>query len=130
MSDDDDFASNEPRPSEPPGLRFLRPEASTRVVTPIAALVVLVLALGFTLMPFKAVGGVSCSAPLRGAEPTGDVSSVAVLGGTEGACRDAGNSRMAMAATVSAIFVGTALVAVLHPNRPRSRMMVASEGQA
>lgn len=131
MSDDDDFVSSEPRPSEPPGFPGQGRQINTRVVTPIVALVVVILALGFTLMPFKAVAGVSCSAPLRGAKPTGEVSSGAVLGGAEAACQDAGNSRKAMAATVSAIFIGAALVAVFHPTRaPRSRMIVASEGQA
>lgn len=70
------------------------PEASTRQrVAPLVALVVLVAALVYGLMPFTFAGRIECSGSLFGSEPAPGIPAGAIVGSAEAACADTGGRR-------------------------------------
>ncbi len=79
-------------------------------VVPVAGLVVFLLAIGYTLLPFDVVGGaVDCGPALFGSKPEQAPTAV-IVDEPKRACRDAGNSRLAFAAVVgtAAAVIGVA----------------------
>ncbi len=97
-------------------LPFARRLPNVKVVTPLAALVVIAAAFVFALLPFHAANGrVSCEAALHGAKPT--AGTPAILGGSAAACRDKGNSRLAVTETVAITAGVIAGIAVALPTR-------------
>jgi len=93
----------------------------TRVqkLTPIGSLVIMFLALAWGFVPFEFAEGVKCSAPLLGAKPTSQPSSVGLIL-PEQDCLSKGKSRLLVSAMIAlaAAGAGTAIVA-LKPISPQ-----------
>ena len=109
--------STEPRPK-----RFLpRPErgigwaeggglTTRQKIVPALALLVLVVALAYTLVPFTVADTVRCQAALRGSGLAQELPAGAIVGDPRKACRDVGNSRLSLAGVVglAAVILGAA----------------------
>lgn len=79
-------------------------------VAPLFALVVLVLAVGWCLLPFKFAAGVDCGPPLFGGKPKSDTSVGLILPDID--CPAKARSRLLVSATISVLAVGAAAAAV------------------
>ncbi len=79
-------------------------------VVPVLALVVLLGALAYTLVPFTVAETVDCQAALRGSDPEAGVPPGAIVGNPRKACHDVGNSRLSLAGAVgvAAMIIGAA----------------------
>ena len=93
----------------------------TRVqkVTPYGALIVMLLAISYSLIPFEFAQGVKCSAPLMGAKPNTTASGVGLVLPKED-CLSKGKSRLLVSAmlTLAAAITAAAVVA-LKPLSPQ-----------
>ncbi len=87
-------------------------------LTPVFVLVIVFLAVGWSLLPFEFTRGVDCGPPLLGAKPKSDVSVGLVI--PEMDCKSKAKSRLLVSAMISlaAVGAGTAMVA-LRPLSPQ-----------
>jgi len=82
-------------------------------IVPFAVLFVLVLAVIWSLIPFKFANVVDCGAPLFGAKPKNDAPAISFIN-PEVDCRSKGKSRLSVSAVAAfvAVLVGTAMIAL------------------
>lgn len=86
-------------------------------VTPFVALLVVVLAVGWVLLPFDFAKGVQCGAPLFGGHPKSEVSVGLIIPKED--CPDKARSRLLTAAMISLVAVIASAAAVaLQPLSP------------
>ncbi|HWH35889.1 MAG TPA: hypothetical protein VNT56_11295 [Acidimicrobiales bacterium] len=86
-------------------------EASSRQrYVPVGALVVIVVALVYSALPFTFAGVVECSAALGGSRAAEDTPAGATVGNADQACADTGGRRLVNAAVVggAALVIGLA----------------------
>ncbi|MDP9071580.1 MAG: hypothetical protein M3N68_09945 [Actinomycetota bacterium] len=112
-------------PSDPPAKRrrplIARPErgigwaeggrlTTRQRVVPVLALLVLLGALAYVLVPFTVAETVDCQGALRGSDPQSEIAPGAIVGDPRAACRDVGNSRLSLAGVVgvAALIIGAA----------------------
>ena len=88
-----------------------------RVVPALAVLVVLG-ALVYAMVPYTVAGTVDCRGALRGAEPESDVPAGVIVGNPRRSCRDVGNSRLATAGVVGVAAVIVGVGGLLLPPEP------------
>lgn len=87
-----------------------------KVVVPIVALIVALLAVGWLTLPFEGGGKVDCRVRLAGdGKPTRDVSAFAITDKEARSCRDGGRSRAVSAALVALLALAASGAAVLLP---------------
>lgn len=79
-------------------------------VLPLVVLVVLLLAVGWCLLPFKFAAGVDCGPPLLGGKAKSDTSVGLILPKID--CKAKARSRLLVSATVSLVAVGAAAATV------------------
>ncbi len=79
-------------------------------VVPVLAVLVLLGAVAYSLVPFTVADTVECRGALRGADPVGDLPPAVIVGDPRKACHDFGNSRLSLAGVVAvaAVVVGAA----------------------
>jgi polyhydroxyalkanoate synthesis regulator phasin len=94
----------------------VRPRPRRRLV-PLLALVVVLGAIGFTLLPFSAAGAVDCDPPLLVANP--DIRQTAGYRRPELACVPPGNTRLIVSALVAFLAVAVGTAGALVPPAPR-----------
>jgi hypothetical protein len=86
-------------------------------VVPVVGLVVFLLCLGYTLLPFDVVGTVDCGPALFGSKPE-EAPVAVIVDEPKRACRDAGNSRLAFAAVIGTAAVVIAVAGLILPPDP------------
>ncbi len=86
-------------------------------VVPAVGLVVFLLCLGYTLLPFDVVDTVDCGPALFGSKPE-EVPVAVIVDEPKRACRDAGNSRLAFAAVIGTAAVVLAAAGLILPPDP------------
>ncbi len=93
---------------------------------PVAILVVIFLAVGWSFLPFDFTDGVGCGPPLLGARPD-NATPVGLIEPVED-CRSKAKSRLLVSAMISLAAVGTGIAAVAL--KPVSRQCLAGDHDA
>ena len=87
-------------------------------VVPVLGLVLFVLCIGYTLVPFDVVGGaVHCGPALFGSKPRAAPTAV-IVDEPKRACRDAGNSRLAFAGVLGTAAAVIGVAGLILPSDP------------
>ncbi|HEX2063900.1 MAG TPA: hypothetical protein VHE80_05720 [Acidimicrobiales bacterium] len=86
-------------------------------VAPALGLVVFLLCVGYTLLPFDVVDAVDCGPALFGSKPE-EAPVAVIVDEPKRACRDAGNSRLAFAAVVGTAAAVIGVAGLVLPSDP------------
>ncbi len=96
--------------------------APQRVLVILAVVIVLLGSLAYAASPFTAAGGLKCKGALLGSEPRRSVTTGILVGREKSVCRQAGNSRLWVAAIATLAGLAIALGAVLLPAGPTEEL--------
>lgn len=93
----------------------------------LVVVIAVIAVLGFSLLPFKAAGGLRCDAPLRGGEPKERATQGYLVGREDMACGDKKGSRVAIAGIVGLLYLVVGTAAVVLPESNVERVVFGGE---